>query len=160
MPIASDSTKLSIDFAYEWEGEQGKTTFPLRYVYGTFGPTIQIFFSEEQGVELPAEMFKEVSDFLIQQGVIRTNIPQVQATGGKPMAGPLLRRGGMLAPPQTQQAVNPLAPKVEPVTTLSNPAAESPPLSEEEIKAERLRARAKALSNIKAKVRSDHIEEE
>jgi hypothetical protein len=80
MPIITDKKKFSFMFYYEWEGEEGqKLTFPIKYLYGTYGPTIQVFFGEgegQQGVELPADIFGEVANFLVQQGILAPSVAQ------------------------------------------------------------------------------------
>lgn len=161
MPIITDKRKFSFEFPYEWEGEDGnKINFPCKYLYGTYGPTIQIFFGEGQGVELPADIFAEIGNFLVQQGILSPTVPQMPhhapSAGGKPMAVPLLRgaSGGArqpqsqnpLAPPMQSmsQTINPLAPRAVETSALGGQGVEVPSLSNEEIMAARQAAKEKA----------------
>lgn len=180
MPIVTDKKKFSFEFPYEWEGDDGqKIVFPCKYLYGTYGPTIQIIFGQNDdgsanGVELPADIFGEIGNFLIQQGVFAPPMPtlpaipqrQGSAVGGKPLAVPLLRGAGITLPqtqmPMTPQStiINPLAPKAAEVSVLSDPHPqhEVPSLSSEEIIAARLAAKAKANSD--GRLRKNHKEGE
>ena len=185
MPIVTDKKRFSFEFYYEYEGEDGRQiTFPIKYLYGTYGPTIQIFFGQQnengdqQGVELPADIFGEISNFLLQQGILaptQAARPTPQTAGGKPMQVPLLKGAaqGIMATVQRQpqsnnplipqqslsQNVNPLAPKTE-ISALNVPPAdgEVPSLSNEEIMAARLAAKAKANANSANRFRKGHVE--
>jgi hypothetical protein len=71
MPISTESTKLSIDFGYEWNGPNGDTfEYQMKFMHGPNGPVIQIGNGSET-LELPADMFTETAEFLIAQGVLK-----------------------------------------------------------------------------------------
>lgn len=188
MPIVTDKKKFSFEFFYEFEGEDGQTqTFPIKYLWGTYGPTIQVFFGEGQGVELPADIFGEIANFLVQQGILapaiaQRQIPNMPPVGGKPMAVPLLKgaTAGIIAMRQPQpqatqqtptvinplapqasmsQTINPLAPRGQEVSALGSQPNEVPSLSNEEIIAARLAAKEKAMrEGVVNKFRKGHVE--
>ena len=159
MPIITDKKRMSFETVYEHQNEDGQViTLPIKYLYGTYGPTVQIFFGGDNGgVELPADMFADVANWLASYGVgIPTpqfpQFPQQQqhvpTAGGKALQVPLLKRAtpGMGAaqvyPPQS---MNPLAPQRADVNPLNLPPSEEvPSLSNEEIMAQRTAAIAKA----------------
>lgn len=181
MPIEPDSTKFSFEFGYKWEGPDGtKYTFPMKYLHtDTYGPTIQIFFEDGNGVELPAEMFTEVANFLISQNVVQGALPPARlppTTGGKPIGVPLLKRATPTAmanalqtqhpqvshlpfvPTAAQQSptLNPLAPPRAELGSLSIPQGEVPSLSNEEIMAARAEAKARAVASA-PRMRKGHV---
>jgi hypothetical protein len=82
MPISTDSAKVSVDFAYDWENpKDGSTeTYQMKFLHNEFGPVIHIFQGPYEPVELPASMFLEVAEFLVRQGVMKG----MTSLGGQP----------------------------------------------------------------------------
>jgi len=99
MPISNEG-RISLDFTYSFaspepknEGDQESTVYQLRFHYTEIGPTIT-FLDEEGKVtdfSLPAEMFSEVSDFLVSRGVYGNKLishqkPQMSNIPSPPMS--------------------------------------------------------------------------
>lgn len=166
MPITND--KASIDFEYEWESSDGQTyLWQMKFMHTTSGPIIQI--SDHNGqTQLPLDMFTETVEFLSTQGVIKGKAP-VPVLGRK--------TGSSLALPSISKAPKPEKPNVQPFASLSpekdveaegdegddkplvpNPMPDRPALTGKEgvtpeeaaaLKAQRLAAKAKAVSDKK-----------
>jgi len=167
MPIVTDKRKFSFEFFYEFDSEDGqKFTYPIKYLYGPYGPTVQVFLPDGAYVELPADIFGEISNFLVQQGVLPpSNFSPQSAVGGKSLAVPLLK--GAMGAVHSRQQKNPFAPQINtnplaPTSELSNlypsQEIEVPSLSNEEIMEARQEAKVKANANTKTHFKKGHIE--
>jgi hypothetical protein len=78
MPIAKDETRLSIEFTYEFEPLVGeKFIYSMKFIHASVGPIVQISNGSYEAIELPADMFTEVAEFLVSQGVIRGTKPPI-----------------------------------------------------------------------------------
>ena len=173
MPIQTNNTRLSIDFAFEHETYEGTITYQMKFVHTEAGPILQILNGGYEPIELPAEMFVEVADFLIKQGVMKGNTSKPTAIPGQlPIGNTPLR-----LPAMRKKASVPV-PDIEPVSSISlnepveeteqvgdvqvqpEEAADKPKMAlskeeEENILRERAAARAKA-SKVDKKIKKDH----
>lgn len=76
MPISSDNTRLSIDFIYEYQTPDGMVLqYQMRFQHTEVGPIVSVTQAPYEGVELPADMFGEVAQFLNSQGAMRSFAP-------------------------------------------------------------------------------------
>lgn len=163
MPISTDTTKFSIDFSYEWESQDGQTlTYPMKFLHGQFGPTVQIMDGSGGAVELPAEMFIEVANFLVQQGVIKgAAMPTPKMNKPQPLAMPMVkpRVAGAIPMGGGGAIRNPLVPEVNQLQTIQD---QPPPtdVDPEEIMRQRMEAKAKASASRRKKVTGTHKAEE
>lgn len=163
MPILADTKKRNIEFTYEWQASDEQVmVFPMKCTHSDNGPMVQISLGEQGILELPAEMFVEVADVLLQEGIVqgtRSIGPTPLPAGGKALQVPFLRKGtatGLQVSSQAR-AANPLIP-VEPISNLvAQPEEENaiPQPSNEEIMQERMRARGRASAGEKRVNRKD-----
>jgi hypothetical protein len=162
MPISTDTTKFSIDFAYEWESPDGQTlAYSMKFLHSQFGPTVQISDGNDGMIEFPADMFVEVANFLIQNGVIKGGpMPMAQKMNKpSPMGMPMVKPRVTGAIPMGGGGVvrNPLVPEV---TAFQNQNIQDQPppvdVDPEQIMRERIEAKAKASANRRGKVKGQH----
>lgn len=99
--ISSDNTRLSIDFAYEWESPDGTIlTYQMKFMHGPWGPLVQIS-TNGDSVEFPAEMFLETSEFFITQGVMKGKnpVPVIGRQSSSALSMPIIaKRDGSKGP--------------------------------------------------------------
>lgn len=151
MPIAKDETKLSIDFVYEFEPLVGeKLQYSMKFMHSDVGAIVSILNGPYEAVELPADMFTEVAEFLISQGVIRGAKPpisnqQIVMTGGKTLGIPTINK--------TKKTIE--ASPVEVIHTEANELSEEEIAEKQEMLAERMAAKARA-SKAKKPFRAAH----
>lgn len=142
MPIAAENTRLSIDFAYEYETPDSEVLrYQMKFQHTTQGPIVTISQGPYEPVELPADMFTEVAEFLISQGVVK---------GAKPVTLGHASKVGSLAIPSINKARRPLIePKPEPVQAITQAQVEADDADEKSeevaaVMAEREAAKARA----------------
>lgn len=75
MPILSESAKVSIDFSYVWETDNGEEiSYVMKFQHDEDGPIILISDGiNPQFIKLPAAMFGDVYEFLSKQGALKVN---------------------------------------------------------------------------------------
>ena len=134
MPIATDATRLSIEFGYEYESPTGDIlTYQMKFMHTEAGPTVQISNAHYEPIVLPAAMFTEVAEFLVSQGVLRGVKPPVvgrsEGIGGLGLPQIARRAGTTVAATRTAPT--------EPVEVMSQ--GSSP--EEEELSAEEMARR-------------------
>jgi hypothetical protein len=104
MPISTDNTRLSIDFGWDHIFKTGeKVHYQLKFYHAEHGGMVQIGNGIYEPYEVPVEMFTEVAEFLIAQGVIKGSPLKTGQTGqtGLKTGGtvglpPLPRRGTIM----------------------------------------------------------------
>jgi hypothetical protein len=137
MPISTDTTRMSIEFIYEYQTPDGNVLqYQMKFQHTSYGPTITVAQAPYEPIELPADMFTEVSQFLAQQGAVR-QLPII----------------GKTVTPGATPGSNARANQIAATNLVQEPgAAETASkfdISEEEadrLQKERLRAKAKAAS--------------
>ncbi len=156
MPITTDQTRLSIDFAWEHTFPAGdRVAYQIKFYHSEVGGILQIANGVYEPFEVPVEMFTEVAEFLIAQGVIKGSPLRVSGT-----KSPI---GGGTAGMPSLPGRKPLAPaiKAEPVQALVNEKPEDAVEVDEEqaeMLKQRMTAKAKAAINgAKNKFRKEPI---
>ena len=78
MPVSTADARLSIDFGYEYETPSGEIlTYQMKFMHTEAGPTVQISNAHYEPIVLPAVMFTEVAEFLVNQNVLKGAKPPV-----------------------------------------------------------------------------------
>ena len=119
MPISTDGTRLSIEFGYEYVTPSGDVlNYQMKFLHTAAGPSVQISNGPYEPVELPAQMFTEVAEFLIAQGVLRGAKPPVVGrsdSGGIGLPQISRRAGATIAAtkPSPQEPVEAMSRDVE-----------------------------------------------
>ncbi|MFW6172280.1 MAG: hypothetical protein ACOC5T_00850 [Elusimicrobiota bacterium] len=70
MSISADNAKMTLDFTYQYEDEDGnieQNMYVRYYISDEYGPTIAISADQEKYVGYPAEMFNEIVEFIDSQ---------------------------------------------------------------------------------------------
>lgn len=147
MPIATDATRLSIEFGYEYETPGGDViTYQMKFMHSEAGPTVQISNAHYEPIVLPAAMFTEVAEFLVNQGVLKgVKPPVIGRSESSGVAGGLglptiARRPGATVAATRPAPVTP----VEPVEAMSQPEPEEISPAEQARREERRKAQEEA----------------
>ena len=100
MTINLDNTKMTLDFAYEDEDNDGvKTIYRIRFHYTVeLGDTISISDHGSEYFSYPAKMFIEVGDFLKEQKIIKK-----ERVDNKISKRPQTKIGDLLSPSVEQE---------------------------------------------------------
>lgn len=78
MPISSDKARFSIEFLYEYETPTGEVLqYNMKYAHTEHGPIISVHQPPYEEIQLPADMFTEVTQFLTQQGIFNRGVVAV-----------------------------------------------------------------------------------
>jgi hypothetical protein len=158
MPISTDTTRMSIEFIYEYQTPDGNVLqYQMKFQHTSYGPTITVAQAPYEPIELPADMFTEVSQFLAQQGAVRQlpiigkTVTPGATTGTSNLPLPSIGRKMAMGP--ATPGSNARANQIAATNLVQEPgAAETASkfdISEEEadrLQKERLRAKAKAAS--------------
>lgn len=161
MPVKNES-KLSIDFIYVYDIEStGESTeYQMRFTHTDIGERIQIFLtSTGEGIELPAKMFPEVTEFLIQRGVLKGNKTSA------PQNIPVIRSGQKISVPTVSKQIVSNHPPVHSLSAVAQEESQEDAfkLTEEENKrilAERKHAQEKNKSSQKKVIKRDQEDED
>ena len=155
MPILNE--KVYRDFSYEWEANNGNHyEYAMKLLHTEFGAVIQIIL-EDGTVELPAQMFTEISSFLINNGDVEgasSPMPKMSLPSKKTLS-PAVMKPKLGVPVSTSN--NPLIPREAsfPLQTIQD---QPPPtdVDPEEIMRQRMEAKAKASAARRGKVKGAH----
>ena len=150
MPISSDQTRLSIDFGYEYTAIDGNVLqYQMKFMHTPTGPTVQISNGPYEPVELPADMFVEVAEFLISQGVVKGAALPKQTIGNRnlPLSLPSISKKRVADTP--------------PAETISKEVEVEKPAPKLDFDPMALRIEARAKAKASKKVKKEHkIEDE
>jgi hypothetical protein len=165
MPIHQNNTRISIDFQYEFQlPDETSVVYNMKFMHTPQGPIVSI--AQEgylEAIELPADMFFEVYQFLNTQGVFRGKVsvgspaPTINSGVSLPTINkrntaskfPTLRGTGQPVVVDAQQDA--------PLVNLPNDVQEQPIDPEEAALIIKQRAEAKAKANVeKSKLRPNH----
>lgn len=109
MPINKDNERLSIDFGYIHQLEDGQEVeYSLKFTHTEAGAVVQVLNGLYEPIELPAKMFLEVAEYLVGKGVLEG----IKGSSTTKVSSPL----GKLSIPQIQG--NTASPKLK---TMINP---------------------------------------
>ena len=138
MPVI-DQKRLSIDFGWEHSFPSGeKLTYQMKFYHSDIGGIVQIGNGVHEPFEIPVEMFTEVAEFLISQGVIKGS-PLKASSGGGTSGLPALPGTKRLAPAIRSEPV-------ESLRTASDETEQEVDPEDEEMVKTRLKAKARAAS--------------
>jgi hypothetical protein len=162
MPIHQNNTRVSIDFQYEYQlPDDHIIQYNMKFSHTPSGPIVSI--AQEgyaEAIELPADMFYEVFNFLNTQGMFRNKIPVIgSAPPSRPTNIPTINKKDNKLPTVTGHVAAPLQniTQENPIVSLpqDNETIEIDP--EEAANIAKHRAEAKAKANIeKSKMRPTH----
>lgn len=166
MPISSNNARLSIDFGWEHVFPNGeRATYQMKFYHSDIGGIIQIGNGVYEPFEVPVEMFTEVVEYLISQGVIKGQ--PMQKMGGLPGGVGGKGTSGLPSLPGKKPTLAPPV-KAEPVQSFQQHASEeaqpqpgvvSPPGETDEMMKARMAAAAQAkVKGEKNKFRTGHKE--
>jgi hypothetical protein len=148
----TNKPKKSIEFTYEFNTGEMSLEYPIQVTYSDTIPYVQITQSDGSSMIVPAEMLKEISEYLMEEGILDNGnpIPAVKLSNKSNPTAPLLKPtsvGNKLVMPKLSN---------DPVMAFAsrkNETAEevNPPTKEEieEFKNKRLEAQSKAKTTTK-----------
>ncbi len=167
MPINKNNEKLSIDFGYIHQLEDGQELeYNLKFTHTEAGAVVQVLNGLYEPVELPAKMFLEVAEYLVGKGVLEGIKGASMAKVGSPLGKLSIPQIGNNSPsPKLKTLISPvnaISIQTEDEEVIEESSKATPPSKEEAelFKKQRVSALSKAKVEKKVKRTGETEDEE